>query len=94
MTSLCMQTAVHGKTVQVVLSLERRTARIFIVDDEAGNHPPRTMSIDQYVNAGMADDEIARHVLEVVAMSLEQLARLQPFDRATGARMGYSYRSH
>ncbi|RQR41299.1 MULTISPECIES: hypothetical protein [unclassified Burkholderia] len=91
MTTLSMQTAVHGKTVQVMLSLERRTVRIDIVDDEAGSHPPRTMSIEQYVNAGMADDEIARHVLEVVAMSLEQLARLRPYDRATGARMRYSH---
>jgi hypothetical protein len=39
----------------------------------------------------MADDEIARHMLEVVAMSLEQLARLQPFDRAARARMRYSH---
>jgi DNA-binding SARP family transcriptional activator len=49
------------------------------------------MSIEQYIKAGMADDEIARHVLEVVAMSLEQLARLQPFDRAARARMHYSH---
>ncbi|CAI8919756.1 MULTISPECIES: hypothetical protein [Burkholderia] len=91
MSTLCMQTVVHGKTVRVMLSLERRTARIDIVDGDAGSHPPRTMSIEQYIKAGMADDEIARHVLEVVAMSLEQLARLQPFDRAARARMHYSH---
>ncbi|KWZ29837.1 hypothetical protein [Burkholderia anthina] len=91
MSTLCMQTVVHGKTVQVVLSPEQRTARIDIVDDEAGRYPPRTMRIEQYVNAGMTDDEIARHVLEVVTMSIEQLARLQPFDRAIGARARYSH---
>ncbi|MBR8403837.1 hypothetical protein [Burkholderia cenocepacia] len=91
MSTLCMQTVVHGKTVQVVLSPERRTARIDIVDDQTGSYPPRTMSIEQYVDAGMADDEIARHVLEVVTMSIEQLARLQPFDRAAGTQTRYSH---
>jgi len=91
MSNLCMQTVVHGKTVQVVLSPEQRTARIDIVDDEAGSYPPRTMSIERYVNAGMAADEIARHVLEVVAMSIEQLARLQPFERKAGAQTRYSH---
>ncbi|MCW3662236.1 hypothetical protein [Burkholderia cenocepacia] len=66
MSTLCMQTVVHGKTVQVVLSPERRTARIDIVDDETGSYPPRTMSI-------------------------EQLARLQPFDRAAGTQTRYSH---
>jgi len=37
MSTLCMQTVVHGKTVRVMLSLERRTARIDIVDGEAGS---------------------------------------------------------
>ncbi|MBY4865023.1 hypothetical protein DIE14_17470 [Burkholderia sp. Bp9017] len=91
MSTLCMQTVVHGKTVQVVLSLESRSARIHIVDDEAGNYPPRTMSIEQYIHAGMGHDEIARHVLEVVTMSVERLARLQPFDRAAGTHTRYSY---
>jgi len=93
MATLCMQTVVLDKTVQVVLSPERGTARIFIVDHDAGSHPPRTMSIEQYVSAGMDDDEIARHVLEVVAMSIEQLARLQPFNRATRAPARYSHRA-
>ncbi|RKU05002.1 hypothetical protein C7H84_02280 [Burkholderia sp. Nafp2/4-1b] len=91
MATLRMQTVVHGKTVQVMLSPEHRTARIYIVDNEAGSHPPRTMSIEQYVDAGMAADEIARHVLEVVAMSIEQLARLQPYGRTAGARTRYSH---
>ena len=91
MATLCMQIVVLGKTVQLMLSSEHRTARIYIVDADAGSHPPRTMSIEQYLKAGMADDEIARHMLEVVAMSLEQLARLQPFDRAARARMRYSH---
>ncbi|AOK43661.1 hypothetical protein QZM46_09825 [Burkholderia vietnamiensis] len=86
MSALCMQTIVHGRTVQVVLSPERRTARIHIVDDESGSYPPRTISIERYLSAGMTDEQIARHVLEVVTMSVEQLARLQPFDRASGNR--------
>lgn len=73
-----------------MLSPERRTARIDIVDDEPAAIA-RTMSIEQYVDAGMADDEIARHVLEVVTMSIEQLARLQPFDRAAGTQTRYSH---
>ncbi|WP_175920834.1 hypothetical protein [Burkholderia latens] len=91
MSTLCMQTVVHGKTVQVVLSPESRTARIDIVDEEAGRHPPRTMSIEQYLNAGMAGDEIVRHVLEVVSLSIEQLARLRLFDRAARAYTRYSH---
>ncbi|WP_175821700.1 hypothetical protein [Burkholderia sp. BCC0419] len=91
MSTLCMQTVVHGKTVQIVLSPEQRTARIDIIGDEAGSYPPRTMSIERYVNAGMADDEIARHVLEVVSMSIEQLARLQPFERTAGTQTRYSH---
>ncbi|AFQ50205.1 hypothetical protein PI86_08515 [Burkholderia sp. A9] len=91
MSTLFMQTVVHGKTVQVMLSPESRTARIDIVDDESGGYPPRTMRIDQYVNAGMADDEIVRHVLEVAAMSVEQLARLRSFERSTRAQTRYSY---
>ncbi|WP_321807306.1 hypothetical protein [Burkholderia sp. BCC1993] len=86
MATLCMQIVVLGKTVQLVLSSEHRTARIYIVDDGAGSHPPRTMSIEQYVDAGMTDDEIARHVLEVVTMSIEQLARLQPYNRTARAQ--------
>lgn len=80
MATLCMQIVVLGKTVQLVLSPERRAARIDIVDDD------RTMSIEQYVDAGMTDDEIARHVLEVVTMSIEQLARLQPYNRTARAQ--------
>lgn len=91
MSTLCMQTRIHGKTVQVVLSPERRTAKIYIVDEEAGSHPPRTMSIEQYLSAGMTDDEIARHVLEVVSISITQLARLQPFARAGRTQSRYSH---
>ncbi|WP_175774178.1 hypothetical protein [Burkholderia anthina] len=90
MSTLSMQAVVHGKTVQVVLSPENRSARIHIVDDESGSYPPRTMSIEQYLHAGMGHDEIVRHVLEVVAMSVEQLARLQPFGRAVGTRTRYA----
>ena len=86
MATLCMQIVVLGKTVQLMLSSEHRTARIYIVDADAGSHPPRTMSIEQYVDAGMTDDEIARHVLEVVTMSIEQLARLQPYNRTARAQ--------
>ncbi|WP_269504486.1 hypothetical protein [Burkholderia sp. IMCC1007] len=91
MSTLCMQTVVHGKTVQVVLSPDSRSARIYIIDDGSGSYPPRTMSIQQYINAGMADEEIIRHVLEVVAISVEQLARLQPFHRANGSHPRYSH---
>ncbi|AOK07837.1 hypothetical protein WI41_22505 [Burkholderia latens] len=63
-----------------------RSTRIDIVDDEAGSHPRRTISIEPYLNAGMAGDVIARHAREVVSMSIEQLARLRPFDRAAGSR--------
>nr|WP_175801839.1 hypothetical protein [Burkholderia anthina] len=91
MSTLCMQVVVHGKTVQVVLSPENRSVRIHIVDGESGCYPPRTMSIEQYLHAGMGHDEIVRHVLEVVTMSVEQLARLQPFGRAVGTRTRYVY---
>ncbi|MCA8091971.1 hypothetical protein LGM65_13885 [Burkholderia anthina] len=46
---------VRACTVQryrVVLSFESRSARIHVVDDEAGNYPPRTMSIEQDIHAG------------------------------------------
>jgi len=35
------------------------------------------MSIRQYVESGMSDEDIAQHVVDVVSTSIEQLERLR-----------------
>ncbi|HDR9877505.1 hypothetical protein [Burkholderia cenocepacia] len=77
MSTLCMQTVVSGKTVQVVLFPDDKVAKIYIVDDEQGSHAPRTQSVEEYFASGMSEDEIIERVLEVVSTSVEQLDRVR-----------------
>ncbi|AJY15521.1 MULTISPECIES: hypothetical protein [Burkholderia] len=77
MSTLCMQALVRGKTVQVVVLPDESTAKIYIVDEDHRSHRPRTMSIRQYVESGMSDEDIAQHVVDVVSTSIEQLERLR-----------------
>ncbi|AJY09251.1 hypothetical protein K6W16_27835 [Burkholderia dolosa] len=88
MSTVCKQAVVSGKTVQVVLISDAATAKIYIVDDEDGPLPPRTMSVEQYARAGMSSEEIARHVLHVVSTSIEQLARVQATHDDAAAQSG------
>lgn len=81
---LCMQIVVYGKIVQVVLLLEWCMVWIDIVDDEIGSYLFCMMSIEQYVDVGMVDDEIVWYVFEVVMMLIEQFVRLQLFDCVVG----------
>ncbi|KVE71609.1 hypothetical protein [Burkholderia vietnamiensis] len=77
MSNLSAQAVVSGKTVQVVLQPEEVVAKIYIVDSDGSSYRPRTMSVQEYVDAGMSDDEMIRHILDVVSESLEQLDRVQ-----------------
>ncbi|KWO06038.1 hypothetical protein WM26_31005 [Burkholderia cepacia] len=77
MSTLSVQAVVRGKTVQVVLLPEEVTAKIYIVDSDGSSYLPRTMSVQEYVDAGMSDDEMVQHILDVVGESIEQLERVQ-----------------
>ncbi|KVH29569.1 hypothetical protein [Burkholderia cepacia] len=77
MSTLSVQAVVRGKTVQVVLLSEEVTAKIYIVDSDGSSYPPRTMSVQEYVDAGMSDDEMVQHIIDVVGESIEQLERVQ-----------------
>ncbi|MDR5660970.1 hypothetical protein [Burkholderia cenocepacia] len=77
MSTLSVQAVVRGKTVQVVLLSEEATVKIYIVDSDGSSYPPRTMPVQEYVDAGMSDDEMVRHILDVVSESVEQLDRVQ-----------------
>ncbi|RAA28716.1 hypothetical protein DN523_02460 [Burkholderia multivorans] len=77
MSTLCMQALVRGKTVLVIVLPDESTAKIYIVDEDHRSHRPRTMSIRQYVESGMSDEDIAQHVVDVVSTSIEQLERLR-----------------
>lgn len=77
MSTLSVQAVVRGKTVQVVLLPEEVTAKIYIVDSDGSSYQPRTTSVQEYVDAGMSDDEMVQHILDVVSESVEQLGRVQ-----------------
>lgn len=77
MSTLSVQAVVRGKTIQVVLLSEEVTAKIYIVDSDGSSYPPRIMAVQEYVDAGMSDDEVVRHILDVVSESVEQLDRVQ-----------------
>jgi hypothetical protein len=73
-----MQAIVCGKTVQVVMSTDELTAKIYIVDSDGSSHMPRTMSVNEYIASGMSSEEVVRHILEVVSAAIEQLDRARP----------------
>lgn len=78
MPTLCTQTVVSGKTVQVVLVSEAEMAKIFIVENDGQSLQPRTIDVHEYIKSGLSDDEILRRIVEVVAASIEQLDRIRP----------------
>nr|WP_081065105.1 hypothetical protein [Burkholderia cepacia] len=77
MSTLCIQTVVSGKTVQVVLFPDDKVAKIYIVDGERGSYAPRTQSVEEYFAAGMSEDEIIERVIEVVSTSVAELDRIR-----------------
>ncbi|WGY67357.1 hypothetical protein KEC55_10875 [Burkholderia cepacia] len=72
MASSNMQAIVCGKTIQVVLMADAGTASIFVVDNDDGSHQSKIVSVRQYIDAGMADEGVARHVLDVVVAAIER----------------------
>jgi len=72
MASSNMQAIVCGKTVHVVLMADAGTASIFVVDNDDGSHQSKIMNVRQYFDAGMADEGVARHVLNVVVAAIER----------------------
>ncbi len=49
MTTVCMQTVVSSKTVQVVLLAEQATAKIYMVNSDGSSQQPRAMSVREYL---------------------------------------------
>ncbi|KML58163.1 hypothetical protein VL15_13175 [Burkholderia cepacia] len=74
MGSLSMCTVVGNQTVQVFLAAGTGMAKVYIVDDEFGSCQPRSMSVRTYLDSGMTEEEVVRHVLSVVSASIEQLS--------------------
>lgn len=67
-----LQAIVCGKTIQVVLMADTGTASIFVVDNDVGSHQSKVMKVRQYLDAGMTDEDVARHVLNVVVAAIER----------------------
>ncbi|MGR3906408.1 hypothetical protein Q3A80_05135 [Burkholderia sp. SR8] len=76
MGSLSMCRVVGNRTVQIFLPEGTDTAKIYIVDEEYGSRQPRSMSVRAYLDSGMTEEEVVRHVLSVVSASVEQVAPL------------------
>ncbi|WP_423762634.1 hypothetical protein [Burkholderia sp. NLJ2] len=76
MTTLSMQTIACGKTIQVALMTDAGTARIFVMDNGDGSHQPQIMKVRQYLDAGMTDEDVVRHVLNIVVASIERRGQL------------------
>ena len=77
MPTVCMQAIVCRKNVQVVLSTEKASAKIFIVDSDGSSRLPRTMSVQEYMDSGMSSEEVVRHILDIVTESIEQMDQVQ-----------------
>ncbi|AIO47869.1 hypothetical protein LGN04_05870 [Burkholderia multivorans] len=77
MTTVCMQTVVSSKTVQVVLLAEQATAKIYMVNSDGSSQQPRAMSVREYLDAGMSSEQVVRHILEVITTALGELDRLR-----------------
>ncbi|CAM2175264.1 hypothetical protein WI41_22005 [Burkholderia latens] len=76
MGSLSMCRVVGTRTVQIFLPEGADTAKIYIVDDECGSRQPRSVNVRAYLDSGMTEEEVVRHVLNVVSASLEQVVQL------------------
>ncbi|WP_244131424.1 hypothetical protein [Burkholderia pseudomultivorans] len=72
MTTFSMQAILYRRTIQVVLMADTGTASIFVVDNDDGSRQSKTMKVRQYLDAGMTDEGVARHVLNVVAAAIER----------------------
>ncbi|WP_104012227.1 hypothetical protein [Burkholderia anthinoferrum] len=92
MPTLCLQTIVCGKTIQVTLLPEEVTAKIYIVNEDLSVQTPRTLSVEQYVKSGMSEEDIARHILDVVTTSVEELVRIQALGPKGGHESGAMHR--
>lgn len=77
MGTISMQAIVSNKTIQVVFTPGDEQATIYIVNGEHGSYQPRHMSVREYGEAGMSDEDIVRHLLEVVSTSIEELDRVR-----------------
>ncbi|AWV01868.1 hypothetical protein DM992_20385 [Burkholderia sp. JP2-270] len=76
MTTLSMQTIICGKTIQVALMTDTATASIFVMDNDDGSHQPQIMKVRQYLDAGMTDEDVVRHVLNIVVAAIERRGQL------------------
>ncbi|MDS0795187.1 hypothetical protein NUV26_23715 [Burkholderia pseudomultivorans] len=72
MATFSMQAILYRRTIQVVLIADAGTASILVVDNDDGSHQSKTMKVRQYLDAGMTDEGVARHVLNVVAAAIER----------------------
>ncbi|MCO1361192.1 MULTISPECIES: hypothetical protein [Burkholderia] len=60
------------KTIHVVLMGDIATVNIFVTDNDDGSHQSQIMKVRQYLNAGMTNESVARHVLNVVVAAIER----------------------
>ncbi|HEF5152704.1 MULTISPECIES: hypothetical protein [Burkholderia] len=72
MATLSMQAVVGRKTIHVVLMGDIATVNIFVTDNDDGSHQSQIMKVRQYLNAGMTNESVARHVLNVVVAAIER----------------------
>ncbi|KVH56495.1 hypothetical protein WS89_23845 [Burkholderia sp. MSMB1072] len=78
MGTISMQAIVSNTTIQVVFTPGDAEATIYIVNGEHGSYQPRHMDVREYGEAGMSAEDIVRHLLEVVSISVEELDRMRP----------------
>ncbi|MBR7958975.1 hypothetical protein KDW41_00735 [Burkholderia vietnamiensis] len=72
MATLSMHAVVRRKTIHVVLMGDIATVNIFVTDNDDGSHQSQIMKVRQYLDAGMTDESVARHILNVVVAALER----------------------
>ncbi len=74
MATVCMQTDVRGRTVQVIADTEIARAAIYIVGGKRLAELPRFVDIRPYLDAGMSDRQAVERVLNIVAVSIDEIA--------------------
>ncbi|ABI91941.1 hypothetical protein KDX32_28495 [Burkholderia ambifaria] len=72
MVTLNMQAIACGKTIHVVLMADAGSANVFVMDNENGSRQSQSMKVRQYLDAGMTDASVARHVISVVVAAIER----------------------